>query len=289
MTKIRLPMPTYNCFAECGVGQADNPRYKNAHVDSRIEPLIVELGRKRPQWKFVTYRQGTLSADASYADHHTFYIEEDDENLGEIYIERNWRTGESSFCMENSRLRRQRERSGPTKTIHLKKATKLVLDNYVASSIGEKMQMANGAATSAVQSADREATYAFTNLIDKLRVPMATCLVEDAAMMAELRKRLEGAAQHDAVDKLPEAFSRLEDARMVFGAMQHGQGVTIIMQRDKYHMLVGDIIQEHTSDTLPDWVKRGIGLLKLTEPKTLVPGTGMRVDATTFFVINTGE
>ena len=107
MTKIRHPMPTYNCFAECHVDQTDNPRYKNAHVDDRIEPLIAELGRKRPQWKFVTYRQGAMDASGTYANHTYFYIEEDGENLGTIYIDRSWRTGESSFCMENSRLRRR--------------------------------------------------------------------------------------------------------------------------------------------------------------------------------------
>ena len=66
-------------------------------------------------------------------------------------------------------------------------------------------------------------------------------------------------------------------------------GATITLARGKYLLANGDQIQEHTTDTLPDWIKRGVGMLKLVDKNTFIPGTGIRVDADTFFVINTGE
>ena len=283
MTKIKLPMPTYNCFAECDVEQADNPRYKNAHVDSRMEPLLAELGRKRPQWHFITYRQGTLDGSGTYADHTCFRIEEDGEMLGELWIDRNWRTGESSFCMHNDRLRRQRERSGPTKTIHLKKAIKLVLDNYVASTITEIASRAMATVRGAVTSEVSNAAYAFRDCMDSIRPALAEYLVNRPEVMAQVRQLC---TKPEKLDKMPEAYEH----KKAVDAMQLGDGVTIITARGKYIATNdGGDLQEYTSDTLPDNVRQGVGMLKLVGPKTLVPGVGMRVDENIFFIANQGE
>lgn len=42
----------------------------------------------------------------------------------------------------------------------------------------------------------------------------------------------------------------------------------------------------YQTDTLPEFLKRGVGLLKLIDPLAYLSDTGMRVDANTFFVID---
>ena len=65
--------------------------------------------------------------------------------------------------------------------------------------------------------------------------------------------------------------------------------VTFDRNSGKYLAMVTDQVQEFTSETLPDWMRQGVGMLKLVEPETVVAHVGARVSDNTFFIVNTGE
>ena len=44
-------------------------------------------------------------------------------------------------------------------------------------------------------------------------------------------------------------------------------------------------VEVKTSEELPDFVRRGVGMLKLVEPRHAISNVGVRVDDTTFVVI----
>ena len=159
MEKIRRDMGMYNCVVECDVEDKDLSRYVNAVVDERVEMLLADLSRKRPQWVFVTSGYGSAHLDGIHRNFSSFTIEDDGEVLGTIETEKDWRNGETVFCLHNKRLNSKRERNGPTKTRKRDKAVKLILANYYLKTIPELASEAASKTSALLDKINRDAGY----------------------------------------------------------------------------------------------------------------------------------
>jgi hypothetical protein len=75
------------------------------------------------------------------------------QEIGEVWASRNWRTGEYRYAFDNHRLRAKRSRGSCTETKDMKKALKLILENMYARTLSELMDTTRKSATSKTNTA----------------------------------------------------------------------------------------------------------------------------------------
>jgi LmbE family N-acetylglucosaminyl deacetylase len=291
MEKIRRDMGMYNCVVECDVGDRDLDRYVNAVVDERVEKLLADLSRKRPQWVFVTSGYGSAHLDGIHRNFAAFSIEDDEEILGTIETEKDWRTGETVFCLHNKRLNSKRERNGPTKTRKRDKAAKLILANYYLKTIPELTAEARTNTYALIDTLDGNARYAHDRTISGLSAALSRVLVDYPEITEQVRRHL----PHTEASKL-DALSDVWGCRCATSVFRHERdakkSVTIRVRGSKYHVIwagASDAIHSFDQDAVPEPIRQGIGMLKLMNPAELIEDVGVRIDANTFFLINVGE
>lgn len=291
MEKIRRDMGMYNCVVECDVGDRDLDRYVYAVVDERVEMLLADLSRKRPQWVFVTFGYGNPHLDGIHRNFSSFTIEDDGEVLGTIETEKDWRNGETVFCLHNKRLNSKRERNGPTKTRKRDKAGKLILANYYLKTIPELASEAASKTSALLDKIKRDVIYLHDRTIGGLGAALSRVLVDYPEITEQVRRHLPH-TEASKLDALPDVCGRKRAVHTIWKELGTKKGVTIRVRGSKYHVIwagASDAIHSFDQDAVPEHIRQGIGMLKLMNPEELIEDVGVRVDANTFFLINVGE
>lgn len=278
--KIRLPMDMHNCFHECKVGSLHTPIVREVMV-----PLIEALSRKRPQWVFVSTRLGAHLPQGNIFAYSNFNIEEDGEVLGSIGFETNWRTHVVSYTMDNRNLRRKRQRSGETKAVNIKKAVKLILDNYIPLSPVERVVAATSRVKDLVGQNYHRAIRAFTSTMNNAQEDIAEMLLARPELISYL-------PDPTALKSLGDVWEAKKAAEEMHAAQQLNKGVTIIARGN--HYIVADhrkapsaagssVIVE--ADELDPALRQYVGMLKLVDEEDVVPGVGVRLPDNAYFVL----
>jgi hypothetical protein len=91
-------------------------------------------------------------------------------------------------------------------------------------------------------------------------------------------------------EDMPELYEEQLTAAAIVTAVSDGAGVTVRSEGSDYlvtreYANTRDV-EVFTNDTLSDHLKAGLGILKLIEPKSIIQGVGVRVDANTFFILD---
>lgn len=270
MSKIRIPMDMYNTFRECEEGYDNAAHNANAKVHSFMRPLFEALSRARPDWQFITASNST-NATFEYYD---FRVEVDGENLGSISSSTDWRTGVRAYDFDCGDLRARRQRGQVNSTKDIKKATKLILDNFRVLTPAEHLKAALSSVSSHTTAKVANARYAVDRAVSILK-PNLIGLVRDnyEAFTATLPK----AASKAAAEILPDydTFVEYDTVSSAFGS-RVGAVVKLLGSRYLVHWLVEDVIDVYDTTTLPDCIKAQVAMLKLTEDKQIIPGIGAR-------------
>jgi hypothetical protein len=294
MTKIRIPMDVHNTFRECGVGEESYPRNTNPLVHPFMRPLIEALSVKRPEWKFVvpdnTYGTATDHTSTQYT-FNRFRVFADDEDIGLIDYEANWRDSSKSYIFDCRGLRAKRERGSFNKAKDLKKAVRIILDNFTQKSFIEH-------AGEARREAENQSMKAVTALNYEIERAINTRSVRNV-LMAFIEQRWEELAPlidpsyHERMLRAVEQSYQYAEAAAI---RDHPKRLAVRIVGKHYVTVPADStaqpdVYTYTSDNLPDSLRGAIGALKLVPEKSVVGDIGMRVDETTFLVIpaSTGE
>jgi hypothetical protein len=254
-------------------------------ISPDIEPLLDKLMRERPTWRYkcITYFYG--GDGPFYASR--FYIFDGDEQLGEVWAENHWRNKDIRFYFNNFRLDKVRSRSVSytskpdiaakriIKAFHMKTASERAVDTL------EEVRKVTGAlhgdaswpvrkAKSAIE--DELYTYAVKNW-DAVRLMLS----------AEAQK----------ID-LPSLIEAANDAYRMQGAAANGLGTNVRLEPNGTYSLSrylgnGFETSSCTDDGLPEHIRGALGLLKLMSDKSSIPDVGLRVNSTTYFVMDKRE
>lgn len=283
MRTVYVKMDHYNVLRECKEDEQHLPRNIDPRVDPFIVPLITALAKKRPAWRYVTKGFGDLSADGSHYHFNRFTIMEGDEELGEIWKSRNWRTGESRYAMENPRLRLKRNRGNCNETKDLKKAVKTITENMFARTLPEVMDQSARDARQKVQSVSYSAQRDHRYLRDRMMGDiMAFVAANYDAFICT------GASTLQDKEKLLDTYERAKEAEVIEAGV--GKTGALVVERSgqlhvEYETDVGTY-HSYTLDALPARLKEAVALLKLYEPGKLLDGVGIRTDDKTFYILN---
>jgi hypothetical protein len=273
-----VPLYMPNVLAEVDKGATDIPV-----VASRTFPLLDALVKKYPRWKFVG-RQ-------TYASTKTlihFRVYDGSQQLGSISSETAWKYGDR-YLLKSPRLDKQRERGHETRTKDLKKAIKLVSDNYYAKTltelVGVSREVINIALSSAVSKPHGEHRLAYSRVESFAKQYVANhweaFLVEAKASGTDL----------SYVGDYPAIRSLSMEADRVGTAVRERKGVDVVIHGATY--VVRDSSQDepvlYTSDTLPSDVKTKLALLKLMDNNEYIDGVGIKASDSTYFIMDDPE
>ena len=286
MRKILVKMDIHNAFKQCDEGEEDNLRNVNPRVDAFLVPLFNELTTKRPTWTYVCKGWGELGIGGTFYSYGRFTIMEGDEELGEVWVGKNWRTGESKYAFNNSRLHAARSRGTCTETKDLKKAVKTILANIYARTLDELMFTARNNAVNKANSAAYALQRDFRNSRDRL-LPEMTSFIMNNWSAFETYTALE--ASHR--DTFRQHYENNDRAHQFEVAMANRDTAIIVERNGQLHVEFSNNLgtfQSWTLEEMPPRFKQAVGMLKLVDEGVLVDGIGLRTDNNTFYVL-TGD
>lgn len=281
MPNILLPMNMHNVFRECDYDLRENPRHANAVVHEFMVPLINELTRRRPTWTFVS-RSSSVSADTVF-HYARFQVRVGDETIGEIDMDTNWRDSTKSFEFDCRQLRAKRSRGSSTRTKDLKKATKLITENFHPLSYGEHAHKAEQLTKQAAYRVQSSRRYSFSQLEAKARPEVMGFLrkhwSEFIGSVLDSKLQVELAGLLDAYDEAKAA----DEINTTIGT----KGTFVKLMDDKYVVkrIGANEVHVYTNQTLPNDLRGSMGALKLVTEGNLIPEIGVRGDEDTFYLL----
>ena len=264
-----------------------------ATMDTFLAPLVERLALAHPEWQFKSHycrKYYTPSGDAEFAMVvERVAVVDKYEKLGELgydHVSRGKR-----FYVSNHRTEKMRERGSGMKTIHLDKACKHVEKFFGRMNHDEKIEQAMSQATQVVWQARNGATYPVNGAwnivndiakdfvvanLDKFKAFInesnANTLVPISRAIAE-------------VEKLPELMAEMRGVNTIDEMWRNNKATLVLLDGMNYIVKHANQVEVKTSEELPEYVRRGVGMLKLVEPQHAISNIGIRVNDTTFVVI----
>jgi hypothetical protein len=252
-------------------------------IDTFLKPLVEQLALKYPNWIFrqssvgYTYDGGKLSDFRVTA----FEVLDKREVLGKIYFE-HIRSG-NRFVVENFRVNELRERGTGMKTIHLDKAMKQVGKYFGKKNTNEKLKEAADEVAGAMHMVHRNINHkqhaAWAGIADKAKDFLLTKYWDEFTKEYGINP-----------EEFPIAYAEGKACEQV--ADEYGKRNTWLVHIDGMDYALQKGSQNptiKTSEELPDYIRQGVGMLKLVGDRQIISGVGLRVDQSTFVLLNKEE
>lgn len=279
-TPIALDLPNIIVWAPTGHGL---PASKLCLYPG-LRDLALDLAKRKPNWQLCcllseTTDEKNSDGSISYLVHR-LSVFQSEEYLGYIRHGYDYSRSEYRYTLDTPRLRNSRQRGSYTSTGDAVKARKLVLKHFQPKSMEEVfLEAANGldrVASSAKTIAGNQHTYAAHKVRNSAYTLVADNWDEFAGRLTNLP---------DDCKDYPTLHATALATEDLYAQYNEGKGTTVIIKGEQYYMQ-GIVNGIYAADTVPEHLKRGLGLLKLLDDNTAYPGIGIRLDATRFFVVD---
>lgn len=266
------------------------PMRVQAHA--QLEPVIFKLATLYPTWTFTALRSSyLLSDDRDMAVCMEFAVSCDGEGLGKIF--RKYEGRDYQVCVSNDRIRKAMERYPHYyKTKDPDKAIAKVKKMFRPQDHGERLAEAYKTAEDAAQQADwsksREC-HTTQNAVKQI--------AEDYVLgpgfetfMAYAKETMVPTEYDKLVENHQTALKAREDLATIHAVKNVLAGSTpgIVITRHGGGYITAPRVgapRVYDDRTLPEWMRGGLGMLKLIEAGQFVSGTGMRASEHTFVLI----
>jgi len=242
-----------------------------------LEPLIHQLALAHPQWIFTgkNYKSPYPNPTSLYCAQF-FQISEKREPLGSIEL--GVHGGRNSFFICNERIKTSRKRGDTNKTGDIKKAIKIISKFVGLPTTGEMLGRAIRETTAAITNVQGRKQYDYVELYSKLRNNATELLI---AHWGEFSKTIPAGFM-----AFPDKYKEYCVANKVKAAYEGNKAYLIWINGIDYAIKHGmDGVTFSSSENLPDFIRRGIGMLKLVEDSQIIDGVGLKVDARTFLIL----
>ena len=250
-------------------------------VHSGIHDIIDRLLKKRPTWRFKGNHNRGIYDGTTHVTKVTVY--EGDEALGVLWSEQHWRTGNTEYHFDNFRLRAKRERSRGDYTTKETVAAKRILDAFYPKAPEEHLKEAE-VATRVMHAHSSEARWNYDRKLSNVMDALKDYIVDN---WDELRTKIANTTL--AAYDLPGLRRNHSELESVADAHTKGKGLLVMRYGEKYitkHKPNGsDEFVVQVVDDVPDWARGKLGMLKLTEPKSVTPEVGSRCSDDVFYIV----
>jgi hypothetical protein len=253
---------------------------KESVIDPFLKSFIEKLALKYPQWTFEEVYCTTNNSTKTY-EAYRFNIVDKREVLGTIdkdYISGGgWR-----YCVDNHRISSMRERGSGMKTIHEDKAIKHVGKFFGKKNVNEKFTEATLAIVNAVGNIHNQKRWDLSHKWDALSTHTQKFIYDN---YAQFTSSITDTSVSANVEKLPSVIAEFSSVDAMQDALRKGDAYIVFIDGLNYSIQKGkDPLEIKTSEELPDFMRRAVGLLKLVEDNQVIDGVGVRANETTFLV-----
>lgn len=271
----------------------DTTIHMRAHA--QLEPVIFTLATTYPTWTFTALRSSYGLSDDNTVLCMEFAVSCDGEGLGKIF--RKYEGRYYQVCVANDRIRKAMERyphyyktKDPGKAVA--KVKKMFRPQDHTERLAEAYKTAEDTAQQADWSKSREChtTQSFVKKIaeDYVLGPGFEAFMahaKESMLPTEYDKLVEN---HRAALKAQEDLATINAVKGVLSGST--PGIVITRYGDGYITApkIG-VPCVYNDRTLPEWMRGGLGMLKLIEAEQFVSGTGMRASQDTFVLIGSDE
>ena len=260
-----------------------------ATIEEFLVPLVEKLALNHPEWRFESYYCRKHYGVSNGADFgmvvERLKVMDKYEELGQLGTDYT-RSGKR-FWVSNHRTEKLRERGSGMKTIHLDKAIKHVDKFFARKNNSEKIEQAENTAHQVVRNAVNSTWYPMNAVWGNFQ-DVARNFVNDNLETFRSYVQTNTNATSTALaelDKLPEKIAEWEGCKHIQEVHHKDEHILVFLDGMNYIVKHKNQVQVKTSEELPDFVRRGVGMLKLIEPGNAITNIGVRVDDTTFVVI----
>lgn len=253
------------------------------------EPVIVWLADKFPKWRFVgayltqteASRKAGDKADWKwYPRRWAVYL--DGEELG--CIGQDYYGHKRCYTISNDRICEKRERGHASKTTKIEKAKKIIMKNFrpkdLKELIREGYREMRGEINSQAYASSHDAHRKYTRLCAFLMDD----ILENTDTYVQLAVRR--GYQGDEAKDLQESYAVSKVHGSISKCVEENKGAAVLIHGDTYAVQTNgeDQLSIYESATLPDSLKRKLGLLKLLDKGNFLIDVGYRGDDNLFYV-----
>jgi hypothetical protein len=274
----------------------DTERFVNAHTIARdrvnahpmLEPVIEKLAVLYPLWRFEGSGHQSLTNQGTLWLTH-FDVSCDGESLGTI--SRRYEGRDYQICVRNDRIKSKLERSDFYKTMSADKAIAKVKKMFGPKDVQERTELSREIASSAAQNAEwsKNREKGEAEDIVKRAAHKYVMGVGFQSFMEHVKDHYPAQEYNLLLTKHEVATQAAEDLRTinkVRDVLAHrAKGAVVTRRGSTYVVEQNDKAEICDDNTLPEWVRNRIGMLKLIEPGQFVSDLGMKVNADTFVII----
>jgi hypothetical protein len=258
------------------------------YVHPMLEPVIAKLAVLYPLWRFVGEGQQSMtSQNAVWLT--KFEVLCDGERLGEI--SRRYEGHDYQICVSNDRIKSKMERSNYYKTKDAIKAIAKVKKMFGPRDAQELAEVSREDAKKIAQTAawnkerekgaaDEIVRRAAHKYVMGVGFDTFMAYVKDNYPPQEHSMLIE---KREVVEQTTEDMKTIVKVQQVLGQQKNGAVVT--RRGNTYVVEHKDRVEICDDNTLPEWVRSQIGMLKLIEAEQFVSDSGMRAGANTFVII----
>lgn len=259
-----------------------------ATMDTFIAPLVEKLALAHPEWQFKSHhcrRYYTPNQTAEF----TMVVErvqvvDKYEKLGEVGYD--YTSSGKRFYVSNHRTEKMRERGSGVKTIHLDKAFKHVEKFFGRMNHNEKLEQASQATIDAVYRVVIDTTYPMRSSWGLIEDRARDFVVDNLeAFKNYMQSNLANTRELGEASKLPELIAEHKGMQTLQDKVNKNEHILVLLDGMNYIVKHAGQVEVKTSEELPDYVRRGVGMLKLIEVKNAITNIGIRVEDNVFALL----
>lgn len=239
-------------------------------------PLITKLAKARPKWTLVGINHRVGNNGARQVTE--FHVMEGNDVLGRIQREYNYGTSNYVYSITNERIDAKRQRGSSIRTKDVTKAFKVITKEFHGKTADEQLADARKTASAVVINNMNAHRYKFHKLTTDVQ-PKALAFAEDR--LNEFRSFVGGTL----VDEFLEARQMYDYAEDMWTHQNAGTGIVVAIRGDEYIMSKGTEVRLVTSAQLTPHQRRAIGMLKLADVNTFIPGIGIKGSDSVVFIM----
>ena len=279
LSNVELSAELKKKIADFGGGEA---------VHKLVDPVIRRLATLNPLWIF----RGT-DYTPSYSDGKSrlvvsdFSVHEAGEEIGRIG--RSHHGNREVIAISNDRITKARFRAHAYRTVDADKAVLMAKKMFSRLKPTERVEKALNNAGNVINQQKRLKDR------EKYTAESAVRLAANDYVMGTgfplFLEHLETCSENERAriktaladkERLDSEMMTIEKAKSAF---ESGKTVLVIKDDGKYLVKMGDKIDMFDDNTLPDWMRSKLGMLKLVQAEQFVSDTGCRVNDETFVLI----
>ena len=253
-----------------------------SRLHSLLDQLIYKLALVHHEWQFVGEDSWYNISKECYEVKRMRVYEGADE-IGHILID-TWR--QPKFEVRNKRIASTMAKRNHKSTTNVDKAVKIVEQFFKSKTMTERVNEACTKVSSGISNRKWTASREFSGTMERLAPALATYVT---LHMAEVRPILEAyGAPSGALDALTERNEMRKLTETVADTRDRRAGTTVMLHGDRYLIVRDDASEEvrnAAASQLDDDMRGKIGILKIVNDNDVIESVGMRIDATTFYLL----